>query len=289
MKPVTSVDAMSLHTPFLLWRHGLYAKIAVAISLLCIILYATQHPVGPANGGTALGYGLGTLAAFLVLWLAWFGIRRRRYGGTVPLVGLLSAHVYLGLALVVIATLHAGFRFHYNVHTLAFALLVLVVASGMFGTFAFWRFPEAMTRNRGGATLTTMAAELAAMDVKCRQLALAFPDDIVSLVDEVISPDPTPSLLGRFLPGRGPASIARRHLTVIARIEALLAEGRASSPTEVLPLVQGLTQRLVLLRRLYRDQRYRGLLLYWRAMHVPLTVVLIVALSIHIIVVFFNW
>jgi len=288
MRQLQSADASALHSPFLLWRRGLYAKIAAAISVLCIVFYAAQHPAGPPNGGTTLGYVLGTLAAFLLLWLAWFGIRRRRYGGTRSLVGLLSAHVYLGLALVVVATLHAGFRFHYNVHTLTFVLLVLVVASGLFGTVAFWRLPEEMTRNRGGATLTSMAAELAAMDVQCRQLALAFPDDIVSLVVEVTSPRPTVGIIARLLSPRTSRLIAQRHLEVIAHIESLLVQGRETSPAEVLPLVQGLTQRLVLLRRMQRDRRYRALMLQWRAMHVPLTVALIVALAVHVIVVFFD-
>jgi hypothetical protein len=290
MTPVKPAEAPRLHSAFLMWRQGLYAKIAVVISLLCVVLYAAQHPAGPPNGGTTLGYGFGTLAALLVLWLAWFGIRRRRYGGTGSLVGLLSAHVYFGMALVVVTALHAGFRFHYNVHTLAFVLLVLVVASGMFGTYAFWRFPEAMTSNRGGATLTTMTAELAVMDVNCRQLALAFPDNIVSMVDQVTAPPgPSAGILGGFLSGRRSRLIARRDLAVISQIPALLAEDRGASPTEVMPLVQALTQRFVLLQRMHRDQRFRALMLQWRAIHVPLTVALIVALSIHVIAVFFNW
>jgi hypothetical protein len=277
------------HRPFLQWRRGLYGKVAAAITVVCIILYAAQRPAGPPNGGTTLGYVFGTLAASLVLWLAWFGIRRRRYGGTENLEAVLSAHVYFGLGVVVLAALHAGFRFHWNVHTLAFILLVLVAASGAFGTYSFMRFPGLMTRNRNGATLTTMTAELAATDMKCRQLALALPDDILSLVEAAVTPVPIGNGFAALLSGSRHQRAAERTLAVIARIQALPAEGQVTSPASVLPLVQALAQRLVLMQRLRRDQRYRAMMLQWRAVHVPLTVGLVVALCIHVIVVFFDW
>jgi hypothetical protein len=64
---------------------------------------------------------------------------------------------------------------------------------------------------------------------------------------------------------------------------------RRATPVEVLPLVQSLQQRLSLVERLNRDQFYRTLMLQWRAIHVPMTVGLVVALTIHVIVVFLDW
>src|SRR5271168_910931 len=159
------------HRSFLSWRDYYYARIAGGMSVLAGLAYVMDRPDGPPNGGTLLGYFLGTLGMGLIIWLAWFGIRRRRYGGTQGLQGLLSAHVWLGVALLVLATLHAGFQLHWNVHGLAFVLMVLVVASGVFGAFAFWRYPPLMTANRGGSTLGGLAAELAALDARCLELA----------------------------------------------------------------------------------------------------------------------
>jgi hypothetical protein len=285
----SSAAALPIHRSFLVWRNGIYAKAALLLTASCILLYALQHPTGPANGGTAVGYFLGTLAAILVLWLAWFGIRRRRYGGAGQLEGLLSAHVYFGIALMIVATLHAGFRLHWNVHSLTLVLLSLVVASGMFGSYAFWRYPQLMTQNRASATLTSMTAELATLDLRCRQLALLFPDDIMSLVHETVAPGTAHFGMADLVWGRRHNQVHRNNLAAIARVQTQLADRQAATPSEVLPLVQSLTQRLILMERMYRDWRYRALMLQWRAIHVPLTIGLIVALAIHVIVVFYDW
>ncbi len=288
MMPMEVGDSQPIHLAFLMWRRGFYAKIALTVLIVCILLYAWDRPTGPANGGTALGYGLGVMGLVLTAWLAWFGIRRRRYGGAGSLEGLLSAHVYLGSVLIVVVSLHAGFRFHWNVHTLAFALMFVVIASGMFGTYTFWRFPELMTRNRGGMTLTTMTAELAALEVRCTQLALAFPDDVLALVQDAVEPART-GQLAELISGRRQKQMRRRSLVAISHVQTQLADRAAVTPAEILPLVQNLTQRLVLMERIYRDWRFRMLMLQWRSVHMPMTVALLMALLIHVVVVFYDW
>ena len=42
--------------------------------------YLWWQPAGGHNGGTWLGYTLGTIGALLILWLMLFGVRKRRYG-----------------------------------------------------------------------------------------------------------------------------------------------------------------------------------------------------------------
>ena len=93
------------------------------------------------NGGSWYGYLLGTIGALLILWLTLLGVRkramtRRRWS----LKAWTSAHVYLGLSLIVIGTLHTGFQFGWNVHTLAYALMMLVERYGRRarGLVLFW-------------------------------------------------------------------------------------------------------------------------------------------------------
>ena len=79
---------------------------------------------------------------------------RASNAGTVQ--GWLSAHIYLGASLLVVATLHAGFQVGWNVHTLALVLMLVVIFSGFFGVFAYVRYPTLMTRNRQDATRDAM-------------------------------------------------------------------------------------------------------------------------------------
>src|ERR671937_308841 len=108
-----------MHESFLVYRSFRYLKLSLALMLLSI-----------------LGYTLGTLGALLILWLLWFGVRKRQYHSRLGQVtGWLSGHVYLGSALLVVATLHSGFQFGWNVHTLTYVLMVVVIASGFYGVF----------------------------------------------------------------------------------------------------------------------------------------------------------
>ncbi len=257
------------------------------LSAVAIVGYWIHSPSGPPNGGTWLGYTYGTVGLGLIFWLAWFGIRRRRYGGQGPLEGWLSAHVYLGLALIVVATLHTGFRFHWNEHTLAFALMVVVIVSGIFGAYAFVRYPALMTSNRAGSTLKSMAGELASLDQQCRDLALNFDDETSALVVQA-----TEDFGGKFsfletFTGRGPDPLAGPTGAAIARLRDQIGGEGSASPAEVLPLVQNLTKRATVIVKMRRDWRYRAQLLLWRAVHVPLTIALVLALVIHVFAVFY--
>ena len=273
----------TIHRSFLLWRGGYYAWVAAGLCVGCVGLYWLAPPAGPRNGGSFAGYTLGTVGLGLVLWLGWFGLRRRRYGGAGRLDEVLSAHVYLGVAVALVALLHCGFRIHGNVHSLALLLLLGVVASGIFGAAAFWSIPARMTRNRAGMTLATMSAELAAIAVRCRALSLSFPDDIVALVARTTSPVGKDRVMGRR------DRLRRLNLAAIAQVQDELVRGRDVTPAEILPLAQSLTQHLTMVERLTADLRYRRTLLLWRVIHVPMTVALVAALAIHVLVVFYDW
>ena len=145
-----------MHESLLAFRKRRYLWVALLLVASSIAAYWYHDPQEPPNGGTVLGYTLGTLGALLILWLAWFGVRKRSYASTLGTVqGWLSAHIYLGLALIVVVLLHAGFQFGSNVHTLAFVLMMLVILSGVFGVVVYLRYPEQMSRNRGGAPPTS--------------------------------------------------------------------------------------------------------------------------------------
>ncbi|HWT14181.1 MAG TPA: hypothetical protein VN581_00235, partial [Patescibacteria group bacterium] len=120
-----------MHDSILDYRGFRYLWTALILSIGSIVAYLWHDPIGVPNGGSWLGYTLGTIGALLILWLLWFGVRKRRYSGASGSVrGWLSAHVYLGTTLILIAFLHAGFQVGWNIHTLALVLMLLVIFSG---------------------------------------------------------------------------------------------------------------------------------------------------------------
>ncbi|MBL8643806.1 MAG: hypothetical protein JNK21_07720, partial [Rhodospirillaceae bacterium] len=181
-----------MHQSILVYRSHLYLKIAFVAVLLSVMAYVIHNPLGQPNGGTWLGYTLGAVSGGLMIWLAWFGVRKRMYGiGRVRLEDWLSAHVYLGLALAVISTLHAGFQVGWNVHTALYVLMLIVIVSGIFGVYFYVRFPLLLTENRRGMTTEIMLTQIADLDREIRQLAMGLDDETNTMVlkatqDEVI-------------------------------------------------------------------------------------------------------
>ena len=145
--------------------NNLFFKWALGLSLLSIALYILDDPRVAPNGGTWLGYTLGTIGALTIVFLTLFGVRKRSYRSNLgDLKYWLSAHVWLGLALVVIATLHTGFQFGWNVHTLAYVLTMLVVISGIWGVYMYLRFPSLMSELLNSKTLIQQGEALIEID-----------------------------------------------------------------------------------------------------------------------------
>ena len=87
--------------------------------------------------------------------------------------------------------------------------------------------------------------------------------------------------------GRGPNPLEGATGTAITRLRDEVGGATNVLPAEVLPLVQNLTKRATIVVKIRRDRRYRALLLLWRAIHVPLTIALVLALTIHVFAVFY--
>lgn len=271
----------------LVLRKYRYLKYSLALVIVSIAIYAIHEPLGHANGGTWVGYTLGTLGAFLIVWLAWFGIRKRRYGiGAMNLQEWLSAHVYLGLSLIVIATLHTGFQIGWNVHTLAYVLMLLVIASGIWGIFLYLRYPTHMSRNRGGLKLEETMASLPDLDRECMNLGIKLGDEINDLVRQAAELTKVGGGPWRQLSGSEPACPTQKALVRVSEMVETLDSKDAGNARELVLL---LARKNELLRTVRRDVSFRAWLNLWLVFHIPLTIGLVAALSAHIISVFFYW
>src|SRR5579863_8648974 len=168
---------------FLSYRRYLYLKLSSGLLAVCIALYVLFRPATGPNGGTWVGYTLGGVAAAIVLLLFWFGVRKRQFGSSMGMLrGWLSAHVYLGIALPVIATLHCAFAFGWNVHTLAYVLLLLVTISGFYGLYTYVRYPNKLTANRLNQPDATALEEISQLDNRSLELAESIDADTYQAV-----------------------------------------------------------------------------------------------------------
>ncbi|MCP5152732.1 MAG: hypothetical protein H6983_01110 [Ectothiorhodospiraceae bacterium] len=276
------------HEPFLVHRGLRYLWVAAAVVAASVVAYAIHRPrLGVANGGTWLGYTLGVIAAALVLWLAYYRIRKRRYGvGRQPLTAWLSAHVYLGIAVVVVATLHAGFELGPNVHGLTWVLLVVVVLSGIVGALAYARYPRQMTRNRAGVALDDLLNQIATLDAECRAASLDLDDALARAVHAAGTDTRIGGGWWRRVVGRDDRC-PTRHALDLARSRARDAVGSDARPLRRLITLLARKDALVGIAR--REARMRTLLGLWLYVHVPATVGLLTALALHVVSVFWYW
>lgn len=285
---------MRQHESILEYRRGRYFKLAVALCALACGAYLVQTlaPSGPRPyGGTWLGYTLGCVAAALVLWLLALGVRRRAYHSRLGTVqGWTSAHVYLGVAVIVIATLHTGFEFGWNVHTLAYVLLLLTVASGAWGTIAYLRLPERITRNLAGEPLEALLLRVADLDRQCRRLALDLPDEVATRIARATRSTLRELSAGRSL--RQQLRAERVRCPTRAACDELRRIGAHLGGEDAVRLdrlLRGLMQKSVLLERVRRHMRMTALLQVWQFVHVPLAFALLGALIAHVLAVFYFW
>jgi hypothetical protein len=282
------------HQSILEFKGGRYLKVALLVCAAAIGAY-WYHEVPSAYvkpyGGTWLGYTLGTIAAVLILWLMLLGIRKRRYQSRVGSVqGWTSAHIYLGASLIIVATLHCAFEFGWNIHTLAYVLMLLVITSGFFGVYAYLRYPEIMTANLAGETLETMLLKVSDLETKCKRIALDLPDEVNTLFMNASREAARRSALRGSL-RRQLAGVDTAHPMRIAR-DRLLQMGKRYTGEQAKvqeQLVVEMSRIVALTDRIRRDLKIRALMQVWLYFHVPLSFALLAALIAHVISVFYFW
>jgi hypothetical protein len=277
----------SRHESFLVYARFRYLKIACAAASVSLLLYLVDSPYGSRYGGSWAGYTLGTAGALLILWLMWFGYRKRLYlKDQGNLVAWLSAHVYLGLSLLVIATLHTGFHFGWNIHTLAYVLMCLVIASGAFGVFSYVRYPRVMTENRRGATMPQMLSRIATLNDQLRTAALSVDDRTAALVECAVATTSIGGSFWRQLSGHYPNCATAAAVTGIAEIPMNATPELAVAMRQLGVLLDEKGQLLTPARQ---DIRYKAMMDIWLYFHVPLSFALLAALLAHVVAVFYLW
>jgi len=293
-----------IHVDILSYQGARYLKWALGIVAVSLVIYITQrNGVQPANGGTWQGYLTGTVGALLIVWLSLLGIRKRRYRSTVGSVaGWTSAHVYLGAAVLIVATFHSSAQIGWNIHTLAYVLLCVVVFSGFIGIYLYVSVPRKSLAARDGRSREQLFEELHTLNDEATALAQSCSTAISVAVNSAVQ--------GTKIGGNALVQISGRDKSVMQlesdgrtkqisnrdqkQILSLIAEQLPSAQrdTEVRPLrelLSVMSRRQVLVRRIITDIRLQAIMRFWLFIHVPFTMALIVSLTTHIIVTFLYW
>ena len=283
---------------FLNHAKGRYFWLALLFASICLGVYLYHDPAQTPNGGTWLGYTLGTIGALMILWLLYLGKRKRNFAegwGTVR--GWVSAHVYLGTSLLIVATLHTGFQFGMNIHTLAYVLMCLVIFSGFYGVWAYRTYPAARNGLKRSRTLDDIFVQLEEGDVLIKRQASGLSSDIRGLIN---------SALERTQIGGGifaQITASDRSMVVIDGavlknpdqqpvvdwLVKRLSNATGDESRKLANLVRDYGARQKLLRIIRTDIRMHGLQEIWLLFHVPLSFGLIAVLLAHILSVFIYW
>lgn len=285
------------------YRRGQYALYALVLLIGCWIIDLSSGMTAPAGGDSWQGYTLGVIAALLLFWLGALGIRKRRYekGGNVQ--GWVSAHIFMSLAVVGVATMHAGGQLDFNIHVVGYVLLLVVVASGVVGMVLYLSIPRNAQSVRKGARRADMLEELQQLNRECQERAehctpvaqLAVRSSIEGtaigggLWARLVASDRSTFLqTGDEEDVQAATSVANRGQTKVLQYIAQYAprvrvQEEADALSKLVPLI---ARRQHLLGRIRKDVQGQAWLGFWRYLHLLLTVALLSALVVHIVVVF---
>lgn len=284
----SSKKKVAMHDGFLKHAGYRWLKIASFIMLVCIVSYLFIDVSPRHNGGSWYGYTLGTVGAGLILWLTMLGVRKRAMTpGKWSLKAWTSAHIYLGLSLIVIGTLHTGFQFGWNIHTAAYAFMMFVIISGIFGIYFYATIPQALSNNRDEMTETQMLESLRSLDRQLHEAAQPLSAEHAALVLQSLEQDPFGGGFLKRVSGKYPNCATRAAQADLRRERAYQPRMGGDDPLDKVDAL--LEKKEATLARVRRHLRLKALLQVWLFVHVPTTFALIASLSAHIISVFFYW
>ncbi|MEP3225905.1 MAG: hypothetical protein ABJO01_08015 [Parasphingorhabdus sp.] len=279
---------VAMHDGFLKHAGYRWLKIAAFIMLVTIVSYLFIDVSPRHNGGSWYGYTLGTIGAGLILWLTMLGVRKRAMTpGKWSLKAWTSAHIYLGLSLIIIATLHTGFQFGWNIHTAAYAFMMLVILSGIVGIYFYATIPQALSNNRDEMTETQMLENLRSLDRQLHEAAQPLSADHAALVLQSLEQDPFGGGFLKRVSGKYPNCATRAAQADLRRERAYQPRMGGDDPLDKVDAL--LEKKEATLARVRRHLRLKAMLQVWLFVHVPMTFALIASLTAHIISVFFYW
>jgi hypothetical protein len=264
---------------FLTYKRWRWMRVHVLLMLVCISLYVLDEPLGGRSGSSWLGWTYGVFSALGILYLMWFGARKRSYhSASGTLQGWLSAHVWLGVSLALLVPLHSGFQFGLNVHTLAYGLMLIVIISGVYGAIRYVTLAPKIQAHRGGGGTKKLLEAIQQQTADVEKMLQGKSDLFVKL-REAADFNFAPSIWV----ARKRSLVPARQTSLEAEYMSKLSDAEQSDAHSMLALI---AKKRQLALQLQEDVRTVSLLQVWLYVHVPLSFALLVAVLLHIFVVY---
>ncbi len=301
------------------WAIATLVILAVLTALYAA--YATSAPSGP-RGGTAPGLAFGVIGFGFMIFAALLGARKR-----VPVwrIGRAKAwmrgHLWLGFLSLPMILFHGGFHFGGTLTSVLMWLLIITVASGLFGAALQHYVPRVMTtdvkletiydeirnvqkllREEADRTVETLCGNLGlaksgkeeseraggfsalrAMSTASSGAAVAAAAETVLLTDSESGPLRT-FYLGEMRPFLEQSKKRGSRLGDADKAHAAFGGLRTLLPQAAHATVQDLEDICDEARQLVRQERLHHWLHGWLLVHIPLSLALILLGAVHAVV-----
>jgi len=265
-----------MRTTFIAARRFLWFWLCLAAVLGLAAVYAVHEPIGGRNGSTTLGLAYGGIAATGILFLMYYGIRKRHAyrSGSFTLRAWLGPHVWVGVALAFIVPLHCGFRVGWTLHSVSYLVMLLTCASGIWGAFAYLRYPSQMQARREGLTIRHGIDLIEKADAELTQLAKGRSEALGAVAAALKVPIDVS--LGKLVLGRRQAPFTKPQLSALL---GTLPEADYAIGLEMTGIA---TRRLEVANRLLAEAATAAKMRVWLHVHVPLSFMCLLAVAAHV-------
>jgi hypothetical protein len=262
------------------------------------VFYSTRSPAGP-SGGSAVGLTFGIVGSAFMVFAGLLAARKKlpvwRLGRA---QSWMRGHLWLGLLSLPMILFHGGFRFGGPLTSVLMILLILVVASGLFGAALQHYMPNVMTAEVQKETIfeqidhvragmiadadalvasTTGSDEPAGVRRTTRSTiavqTVALPQEAAAALSSFYVREVRP-----FLQNDG----GERHaLADASSARAIFMELRTLLPAETHDAVKNLEDICEEERQLRRQTRLHHWLHGWLMLHIPLSFALLLLGCVH--------
>jgi hypothetical protein len=262
------------------------------------VFYSTRSPAGP-SGGSAVGLTFGIVGSAFMVFAGLLAARKKlpvwRLGRA---QSWMRGHLWLGLLSLPMILFHGGFRFGGPLTSVLMILLILVVASGLFGAALQHYMPNVMTAEVQKETIfeqidhvragmiadadalvasTTGSDEPAGVKRAARSTiavqTVALPQEAAAALSSFYVREVRP-----FLQNDG----GERHaLADASSARAIFVELRTLLPAETHDAVKNLEDICEEERQLRRQTRLHHWLHGWLMLHIPLSFALLLLGCVH--------